>query len=68
MTKKAIASPLLPKVNTLLMITEKFGKDRDNHRKREKNQDRHKELSALKVIQGWTPGGDALKKLSRSLC
>lgn len=68
MAKKAIASPLLPEINTLLMITEKCGKDGDNHREREKNQDRHQELSALKVIQGWTPGGDALKKVSRSLC
>lgn len=44
MTKRVIASPLLPKVNTLQMVTEKCGKDGINHTERKMNQDRHKEL------------------------
>lgn len=66
-TERAIASPPQPKINTLLMVTEKCGKDRDNHREKKKNHDRDKELWALKVIKGWTPVGEAFKNCS-DLC
>lgn len=36
--------------------------------KRKKNQDRHKDVRALKAPKGETPVGDAPKKLSRPLC
>lgn len=53
---KSLRVPFLTKCQHFLEVIKKDRKDRDDHGKRKKNQDRHKELWALKVPKGETPG------------